>query len=159
MNVSEMLDVMNESPYGIYAVDSDQRIVYWNSADAGLRVRRWSRTPDPARTSGAALGSPVPGDPIYSRQPGHKLPYCSRPHPQRSRKAEGQEQDGCGSGRAAARAALRKRLIWERGRTFPQVIGSDTVGDHPRRRGVLTGRVGADILRLPNDDAEDTRRS
>ncbi len=32
MNVSEMLDVMNESPYGIYAVDSDQRIVYWNSA-------------------------------------------------------------------------------------------------------------------------------
>ena len=32
MNVIEMLSVMDESPYGVYAVDAEQRIIYWNPA-------------------------------------------------------------------------------------------------------------------------------
>lgn len=32
MNVFEVLEAMNESPYGVYAVDVDQRIIHWNPA-------------------------------------------------------------------------------------------------------------------------------
>ncbi len=32
MNVVEILEAMNESPYGVYAVDADQRIIHWNPA-------------------------------------------------------------------------------------------------------------------------------
>ena len=32
MNVVEVLEAMNESPYGVYAVDADQRIIHWNPA-------------------------------------------------------------------------------------------------------------------------------
>ncbi len=32
MNVAEVLEAMNGSPYGVYAVDADQRIIHWNPA-------------------------------------------------------------------------------------------------------------------------------
>ena len=32
MSVRKMLALMLEAPYGVYAVDMDQRIVFWNSA-------------------------------------------------------------------------------------------------------------------------------
>ena len=30
MSITRMLDLMNDAPYGVYAVDMDQRIVFWN---------------------------------------------------------------------------------------------------------------------------------
>ena len=32
MDIPKMLDMLNEAPYGVYAVDMEQRIVFWNSA-------------------------------------------------------------------------------------------------------------------------------
>ncbi len=31
MDIRKMLDMLNEAPYGVYAVDMEQRIVFWNS--------------------------------------------------------------------------------------------------------------------------------
>ena len=41
MSISRMLELMNEAPYGVYAVDMDQRIVFWNhSAERILGYQR-----------------------------------------------------------------------------------------------------------------------
>lgn len=41
VSVSRMLDLMNEAPYGVYAVDMDQKIEFWNhSAERILGYKR-----------------------------------------------------------------------------------------------------------------------
>ncbi|MCY4651828.1 MAG: LuxR C-terminal-related transcriptional regulator [Dehalococcoidia bacterium] len=41
MSINRMLDLMNEAPYGVYAVDMDQKIVFWNhSAERILGYKR-----------------------------------------------------------------------------------------------------------------------
>lgn len=41
MSIARMLDLMNDAPYGVYAVDMDQKIVFWNhSAERILGYNR-----------------------------------------------------------------------------------------------------------------------